>query len=94
MPVPASSPTTDETGSARWENAAACAGLPPRIVFARRLTDARPALEACAVCPVRCECEQTVAPADSWFDGVSAGRLWRNGRPVAQSSDVTDSPAA
>jgi WhiB family redox-sensing transcriptional regulator len=52
------------------------------VVFARRPKDAAPALRACAGCPVRRECERTVAPADTWFDGVCAGRLWRNGRPV------------
>ncbi|MBK3549076.1 hypothetical protein [Streptomyces sp. MBT61] len=53
------------------------------VVFARRAADAAPALRACARCPVRRQCEETVAPGESWFDGVSAGRLWRNGRPVA-----------
>ncbi|NGO73815.1 hypothetical protein [Streptomyces boncukensis] len=60
----------------------ACAGLPARTVFAEREQDALPALRACRRCLVRRWCEETVAPAASWFDGVSAGRLWRNGRPV------------
>ncbi|MFD7086558.1 WhiB family transcriptional regulator [Streptomyces sp. NPDC056730] len=68
---------------ADWRAAAACSGLPPRIVFARHASTAGPALRACARCPVVRECEEAVAPAASWFDGVSAGRLWRNGRPVA-----------
>jgi hypothetical protein len=72
MPLPAPS----------WQAAAACAGLPATTVFARRAADAEPALRACAVCTVRRACEETVAPAESWFDGVCAGRLWRNGRPV------------
>ncbi|MFG3188471.1 WhiB family transcriptional regulator [Streptomyces omiyaensis] len=65
-----------------WQAAAACAGLSPSVVFARRERLAAPALRACAACPVRRECEAAVAPAESWFDGVCAGRLWRNGRPV------------
>ncbi|MGW5420320.1 WhiB family transcriptional regulator [Streptomyces sp. NPDC003943] len=65
-----------------WQAAAACAGLDPTVVFSRRGKEAAPALRACAVCPVSRECEATVAPAESWFDGVCAGRLWRNGRPV------------
>ncbi|MCT4355828.1 WhiB family transcriptional regulator [Streptomyces sp. Je 1-79] len=65
-----------------WRAAAACSGLPPQIVFARREPEARPALKACERCPVARQCEETVAPAESFFDGVSAGRLWRNGRPV------------
>ena len=67
-----------------WQAAAACAGLSPSVVCSRRGKEAAPALRACAVCPVRRECEATVAPAESWFDGVCAGRLWRNGRPVTQ----------
>ncbi|MFC8504881.1 WhiB family transcriptional regulator [Streptomyces sp. NPDC057411] len=65
-----------------WQAAAACAGLSPSVVFSRRGKEAAPALRACAVCPVSRECETAVAPAESWFDGVCAGRLWRNGRPV------------
>ncbi len=69
-----------------WQAAAACAGLSPAVVFARRERQAAPALRACAVCPVARECEAAVAPAESWFDGVCAGRLWRNGRPVKPRS--------
>ncbi|MFJ8231742.1 WhiB family transcriptional regulator [Streptomyces sp. NPDC094448] len=76
MPVP------ESPASPRWRTAAACAGLPPQIVFARREAEARPALEACRRCPVARRCEESVAPAESYFDGVSAGRLWRNGRLV------------
>ncbi|MEU6977475.1 MULTISPECIES: WhiB family transcriptional regulator [unclassified Streptomyces] len=68
--------------SSPWQAAAACAGLSPSVVFSRRGKEAAPALRACAACPVRRECETAVAPAESWFDGVCAGRLWRNGRPV------------
>ncbi|MGW0466862.1 WhiB family transcriptional regulator [Streptomyces sp. NPDC003027] len=70
------------TDSSPWQAAAACAGLSPSVVFARRAQHAAPALRACAVCPVRRECEAAVAPAESYFDGVCAGRLWRNGRPA------------
>ncbi|WP_149183945.1 WhiB family transcriptional regulator [Streptomyces sp. TRM49041] len=65
-----------------WRASAACAGLPPQVVFARRAAVAEPALRACGRCLVLRRCEETVAPAESWFDGVSAGVLWRNGRPV------------
>ncbi|WP_426404079.1 WhiB family transcriptional regulator [Streptomyces sp. R-07] len=65
-----------------WQASAACAGLSPSVVFARRAKEAAPALRACADCPVRSECEAAVAPAESYFDGVCAGRLWRNGRPA------------
>ncbi|MFI8961427.1 WhiB family transcriptional regulator [Streptomyces sp. NPDC053493] len=81
-----------------WQAAAACAGLSPSVVFSRRGKEAAPALRACAVCPVSRECEAAVAPAESWFDGVCAGRLWRNGRPVkprrrrGQAAEAPETP--
>ncbi|MFB7375489.1 WhiB family transcriptional regulator [Streptomyces sp. NPDC056222] len=71
--------------SSSWQAAAACVGLSPSVVFSRRAQQAAPALRACAACPVRRECETAVAPAESWFDGVCAGRLWRNGRAVPEA---------
>jgi len=72
----------DLSERAGWQSAAACAGLPPRVVFSKKAKEAAPALRACGRCTVRRECEAAVAPADSWFDGVCAGRLWRSGRPA------------
>lgn len=69
-----------------WQASAACADLSPDVVFTKRAKIAAPALRACTACPVRIECEEAVAPADSWFDGVCGGRLWRNGRPAALTS--------
>ncbi|MEU6087383.1 WhiB family transcriptional regulator [Streptomyces sp. NPDC047085] len=73
---------------AGWRSAAACAGLPPRVVFSKKAKEAAPALRACAGCTVRRRCEEAVAPADNWFDGVCGGRLWRSGRPVALGGRV------
>ena len=70
-----------------WQSAAACAGLPPRVVFSKKVKEAAPALRACAGCTVRRHCEEAVAPAESWFDGVCGGRLWRSGRPVLLSAN-------
>ncbi|MDJ0465200.1 WhiB family transcriptional regulator [Streptomyces sp. H27-C3] len=83
MPALRTVPAPDVPEFSGWRASAACSGLPPAVVFARRVADAEPALRACARCPVLRQCEESVAPATSWFDGVSAGRLWRNGRPVA-----------
>ncbi|MFI5808111.1 WhiB family transcriptional regulator [Streptomyces sp. NPDC051561] len=80
-----SRPTGAHDAWSPWWRAAACSGLPPEVVFARREREAAPALRACARCPVARHCEETVAPADSWFDGVCAGRLWRNGRAVTRT---------
>jgi WhiB family redox-sensing transcriptional regulator len=65
-----------------WQTAAACAGLPSKAVFSKKVKEAAPVLRACARCPVRRDCERIVAPADNWFDGVCGGRLYRSGRPV------------
>ncbi|MCK8680327.1 WhiB family transcriptional regulator [Streptomyces lichenis] len=85
-PQPASPGTAPDAGrppaDLGWYAEAACAGMAPDIVFARRASDAAPALLACARCPVTRECEAIVDPSHTWFDGVSAGRLWHNGRPV------------
>ncbi|GKQ34259.1 WhiB family transcriptional regulator [Streptomyces sp. A012304] len=78
---------------AGWQTAAACAGLPPRVVFSKKAKEAAPALRACVACTVRRACEEAVAPAESWFDGVCGGRLWRSGRPVPHMPPTTAMPA-
>ncbi|MFG2206546.1 hypothetical protein [Streptomyces sp. NPDC048638] len=68
-----------------WRTRARCAGLPADSVFSRCLDEARPVLRACNTCPVVERCLRTVDPANTWFDGVCAGRLWSNGREVSSS---------
>ncbi|MFD7132382.1 WhiB family transcriptional regulator [Streptomyces sp. NPDC059894] len=75
-------PETRVSDTVAWQSAAACAGLPPRVIFSKKAKEAAPALRACAGCTVRRACEEAVAPAENWFDGVCGGRLWRSGRPV------------
>ncbi|MET9733782.1 WhiB family transcriptional regulator [Streptomyces sp. NPDC006458] len=84
-PLSAPQPTRFFTPAepAGWRSAAACAGLPPDVVFSKKVEEAAPALRACADCTVRRQCEDAVIPADNWFDGVCGGRLWRSGRAVA-----------
>ncbi|MEV6545001.1 WhiB family transcriptional regulator [Streptomyces sp. NPDC051665] len=72
----------EPVGPVGWQTAAACAGLPPKAVFSKKVKEAAPVLRACARCPVRRDCERIVAPADNWFDGVCGGRLYRSGRAV------------
>ncbi|KNB50118.1 WhiB family transcriptional regulator [Streptomyces caatingaensis] len=81
--APLLAPSAPDPSDADWRTRAACTGLPAQTVFARRAKAALPALRACAVCPVRRPCLDTVAPGDNLFDGVSGGHLWRNGRRVA-----------
>ncbi|GAA0430042.1 WhiB family transcriptional regulator [Streptomyces luteireticuli] len=82
-PAPPAPLRTSSSADSDWRLRAACTGLAPQTVFARRPKAALPALRACAVCSVRRPCLDTVAPADNLFDGVSGGSLWRNGRRVA-----------
>ncbi|MGI5457058.1 WhiB family transcriptional regulator [Streptomyces sp. CA-249302] len=71
-----------------WQAVAACVGLPPEVVFSKKIREAAPALRACADCPVQRACEEVVAPAGNWFDGVCGGRLWRRGRPVEVPAEL------
>jgi hypothetical protein len=36
----------------------------------------------CDTCPIVAWCMDLVRPDRSYYDGVAAGALWRNGRPV------------
>lgn len=88
MTAPKTPLTSDLSRSADdldWRRAAACVNLPQRSVFARVPSEAEPVLRACNHCPIRRECEAVVDPAHTFFDGVSGGRLWRNGREVKRT---------
>lgn len=69
-----------------WRRDAACADLPQRFVFTKVPSEAEPVLRACNHCPIREECVAVVDPMRTWFDGVSGGRLWRNGREVRRAA--------
>jgi hypothetical protein len=86
---------TDDRDNVDWRNAAGCAHLPVATVLGTSPADAMPALLACTTCSIRDRCLDTVDPAHTWFDGVSGGRLWRNGRevpvqPARQSAEPID----
>ncbi|MFF3575802.1 hypothetical protein ACGFY3_31010 [Streptomyces mirabilis] len=89
QPTASATATTWRFPSAReeldWRRAAACADLPEHSVFTRILSEAEPVLRACNQCLIRHECEAVVDPSHTWFDGVSGGRLWRNGREVSRA---------
>ncbi|MEV7197200.1 WhiB family transcriptional regulator [Streptomyces sp. NPDC093510] len=75
-----------------WRRNAACVDLPQQYVFTRTPAEAAPVLRACNQCPIRRECEAIVDPSHTWFDGVSGGRLWRNGREVKPRKSATGRP--
>lgn len=78
--------TDHDEAALDWRRSAACADLPARFVFTRVPSDAQHALRACGACSIREKCRAIVDPERSWFDGVSGGRLWRNGREVARAT--------
>jgi hypothetical protein len=45
---------------------------------------AQPGLSYCARCKFWQECDTLVAPKKSHYDGVAAGKLWRNGNVLAK----------
>lgn len=45
------------------------------------------ALYYCDRCPVTRECDEVVRPRKSFFDGVAAGKVWRNGERVEPDTD-------
>ncbi|WP_439674963.1 WhiB family transcriptional regulator [Embleya sp. MST-111070] len=83
--TPAPMPESGEEGR-NWRLSAACIDLPEQAVLGTDRNAARPALAACTRCPVRTRCLAVVDPERTWFDGVSGGRLWRNGREVEARS--------
>ncbi|MDQ1037741.1 hypothetical protein QFZ75_004157 [Streptomyces sp. V3I8] len=80
---PLAFPSTPNT-ELDWRREAACAHLSEHSVFTRVPAEAEPVLRACGRCPIRKRCEAVVDPSHTWFDGVSGGRLWRNGREVTR----------
>lgn len=66
--------------TARSLDRAACKGANPALFDAVAGDRVFDALSYCERCPVIEACCDYVQPSRSYFDGVAAGRLWRNGR--------------
>lgn len=66
---------------------AACREAAPTLFDATEGISVTYALSYCERCIVVKECEAFVRPRKSFFDGVVAGRLWRNGRIVQVGQD-------
>lgn len=58
---------------------AACRTADPASFDATDHADASLALWYCGRCTVVDLCNEVVRPAKSYYDGVAAGRVWRNG---------------
>ncbi len=63
---------------------APCREADPWLFDQFNLDLAQPALNYCSRCIFWEECESLVQPKPSFFDGVVAGKIWRNGRVLAK----------
>jgi WhiB family redox-sensing transcriptional regulator len=61
---------------------AACHGADPRLFDAIAGDDVDDALSYCDRCPIIPQCEEYVRPKQSYYDGVVAGKVWKNGVSV------------
>jgi WhiB family redox-sensing transcriptional regulator len=63
---------------------APCRDADPWLFDQFNLDLAQPALNYCSRCIFWEECESLVQPKPNFFDGVVAGKIWRNGRILAK----------
>ncbi len=62
---------------------APCRDMEPKIFDATTAEDGLAGLEVCRSCPLWSDCEKYIAPAESYYDGIAAGAIWKDGRIVA-----------
>ena len=67
----------------RLNRDAPCAGADPVLFDQTEPRLAIYALAYCARCPVTSLCRTVVRPGRSWYDGIAAAAVYRNGRVVA-----------
>ena len=63
---------------------APCREADPWLFDQFNLDLAQPALNYCSRCIFWQECESLVQPKPNFYDGVVAGKVWRNGRILAK----------
>jgi hypothetical protein len=63
---------------------APCREADPWLFDQFNLDLVQPALNYCSRCIFWEECESLVQPKPSFYDGVVAGKVWRNGRILAK----------
>lgn len=74
----------------KWLALAACSGEDPRVFDHVTFPAAREALRICANCRCVSECMDWVRPSKSFFDGVAAGVVWRNGYRVRADNSTRE----
>jgi len=63
---------------------APCAKSDPWLFDQTTVDLAQPGLSYCARCKFWQECDDLVLPRKSHYDGIAAGKMWRNGRVLAK----------
>jgi hypothetical protein len=63
---------------------APCATSDPWLFDQTTIDLAQPGLSYCARCKFWQECDDLVAPKKSNYDGIAAGKMWRNGKVLAK----------
>lgn len=66
----------------KWLPLTACSGEDPALFDHFTFPAASEALRICSNCRFVAECMDWVRPSKSFFDGVAAGVVWRNGYRV------------
>lgn len=68
---------------------APCNGADPWLFDQYQLDLAQPGLQYCRRCIFWQNCESLVEPRTSHYDGIAAGKVWRNGRVLARLDDAS-----
>jgi len=63
---------------------APCRDADPWLFDQYQLDLAQPGLAYCQRCPFWENCDELVKPRQSHYDGISAGKVWRNGKLLAR----------
>lgn len=69
---------------------AACAGANPALFDCTTFPDAQKALAYCGRCAILVACMEWVRPSKSYYDGVAAGIVWRNGYKVRPDNSTRE----
>jgi WhiB family redox-sensing transcriptional regulator len=73
-----------------WLMLAACAGEEPSTFDHYTFPEAQEALRICSHCRFVADCMDWVKPNKSFFDGVAAGVVWRNGYRVRADNSTRE----
>lgn len=71
-------------GLPEFVNDAPCRSADPWLFDQYQIDLAQPALSYCSRCKFWQECDSLVQPQTNHYDGIVAGKVWRNGRILAK----------